>query len=80
MGDIRMKIVDQNKKDEIHFSMENFSEMDNEWYELYYNKESKRIIENDNSILDKITSNKVINLECTNTTYIIKIEEIENDF
>ena len=74
MGDIRIQIINQDKDDEINLTMENFSKMDNEWYEFYYNKESKRLIENDNSILDKITSNKVINLECSSTTYIIKVK------
>ncbi len=75
LGDVRISNINKNELNEIYFTMENFSKLDNEWYELYYDKDSKRIIENDNSILEKITYSSVIVLECSNTKYVIKLKK-----
>lgn len=73
LGIIRLYNLKRYGKDEFIFFIENYSNMDNDWYELYYYKENNRLVENDNSILDNATVKELIALEKDNTRYIAKI-------
>ena len=63
LGIIRLYNLKRYGKDEFIFFIENYSNMDNDWYELYYYKENNRLVENDNSILDNATVKELIALE-----------------
>ena len=72
VGEVRIYNIHVNTSHDLSFTMQNFSKIEDEWCELYYDKETKRMIENDNPILEEITSYKVIPLQPFNTKYIVK--------
>ena len=74
IGNIKIVDLQRDNEDDFSFWLESYSDSENEWYELYYYKEKSQIVENDNSILDEVTSEKVIGLEKNNTKYIVKIK------
>lgn len=73
IGNIKIVDLQRDNEDDFSFWLESYSDSENEWYELYYYKEKSQIVENDNSILDEVTFEKVIGLEKNNTKYIVKI-------
>ncbi len=74
IGNVRIMDIKKLKENKIIFSLENYSKLDEEWYELYYNKKSNKIVENDNKILEVLTSNNVISLEKGITQYEAEIK------
>lgn len=69
LGKVQIENIEIINQREILFNLESYSENDNEWYDLFYVKEKRRLIENDNQLLDKLKINEVIELNSDHTKF-----------